>query len=207
MSIQFISFLKLYSLILIQINSSYFSKTSVVGFQYVSLGVNEVCFAEIQEILNTREKLRTRQSVTEWCRCGKWGVMHTNVKYLSWGEFEESDVRYGDMNMVIESPETFLNLNTCTNFRIFHVKQLLGLIKNLKIDLFFLMIWTTVQSELLTSLTINNKIPIILIHGLLCITIFFCLGAHTFGYSVFTVRIIFNKVFTTLFLISRILLP
>ena len=45
----------------------------LVGFQYelVSLDVNEVCFDEEQDIPNTREKLRKRQSITEWCRCGK----------------------------------------------------------------------------------------------------------------------------------------
>ena len=39
-------------------NSSYFSKMALVGFQYepVSLDVNEVCFEEEQVIPNTREK-------------------------------------------------------------------------------------------------------------------------------------------------------
>ena len=52
---------------------------ALVGFQYesVSLDVNEVCFEEKQDIPNTREKSRKSQNVTEWCRCGKRGVMHT----------------------------------------------------------------------------------------------------------------------------------
>ena len=38
------------------------------GFRYepVSLYVNEVCFEEEQDIPNTREKSRKRQSFTEW---------------------------------------------------------------------------------------------------------------------------------------------
>ena len=42
---------------------------ALVGFQYepVSLDVNEVC-------------LRKSQTVTEWCRCGKWDVMYTNTQ-------------------------------------------------------------------------------------------------------------------------------
>ena len=52
------------------------------------------------------------------------------------------------------------------------VKQLLQWIRNIKIDLFFLMIWIIVWSQLLAGLTIDNKIPIILINiGLLCTTI------------------------------------
>ena len=44
---------------------------ALVGFQYepLSLDVNKVCFEE--DIPNTREKSRKRQSVNEWCRCGK----------------------------------------------------------------------------------------------------------------------------------------
>ena len=59
--------------ILLQVNSSYFSKMALVGFQYepVSLDVNEVCFEEEQDIPNTREKSRKSESVTEWFRCGK----------------------------------------------------------------------------------------------------------------------------------------
>ena len=58
---------------LLQINSSYFSKMALVGFQYkpVSLGANEVCFEEEQGVPNTREKSRKSESVTEWCRCRK----------------------------------------------------------------------------------------------------------------------------------------
>ena len=77
--------------------------------------------------------------------------------------------------------------------------------------LFFLMIWTVVWPQLLTNLTINNKIPIFLINGLLCTTIFLSwnilelrnaeknLGAHIFGHLVFTGSKIFNIVFTTPF--------
>ena len=62
----------------------------LVGFQYepVSLDVNKVCFEEEQDIPNTREKSRNSQSVNKWFRCVKWGVMHTNVKYLSCSEVE-----------------------------------------------------------------------------------------------------------------------
>ena len=58
---------------------------ALVAFQYepVNLDLNEICFEEVQNIPNTREKLRKGQSVTEWCRCEKWGIMHTNVKSLS----------------------------------------------------------------------------------------------------------------------------
>ena len=39
-------------------NSSYFSKIASIEFQYkpVSFDVNEVCFEEEQNVLNTREK-------------------------------------------------------------------------------------------------------------------------------------------------------
>ena len=58
---------------LLQINSSYFSKMALAGFwcEPVSLDVKEVCFEEEPDIPNTREKSRKSQSVTEWCRCGK----------------------------------------------------------------------------------------------------------------------------------------
>ena len=39
-----------------------------------------------QDIPNTHEKIRKRQSFTEWCRCGKHGVMDTDVEYLSCSE-------------------------------------------------------------------------------------------------------------------------
>ena len=51
-------------------------------------------------------------SVTEWCRCGKWGVVHTNVEYLSYGKveafeyFQLSDMRYNDRNVVTERVST-----------------------------------------------------------------------------------------------------
>ena len=54
----------------------------------MSLDVNEVCFEEEQEIPITHEKSRKSQSFTEWCRCGKGGVVHTNAEYLSCGEVE-----------------------------------------------------------------------------------------------------------------------
>ena len=68
----------------------------LVGFQHesVSLDVNEFCFEEEQNIPKRRVKSRKSQSVTEWCWCGKWGVMHTKVEYLSCSEFELSEVRY-----------------------------------------------------------------------------------------------------------------
>ena len=58
---------------------------ALVGFQYepVSLDVNKVCFEEEQDIPNMHEKWRKNQSITEWCRCEKWDVMHKNVEYLS----------------------------------------------------------------------------------------------------------------------------
>ena len=58
---------------LLQINSTYFSKMVLVGFQYepVSLDVNRVCFEEEQDTPNTPEKSRKGQSITEWCKCGK----------------------------------------------------------------------------------------------------------------------------------------
>ena len=69
------------------------------------------------------------------------------------------------------------------------------------------MVW----SRLLTNLTINNRIPFILINCLLCTTISLSwiilefrnmeksLGALTFRHSVFTMSKIFNKVFTKLY--------
>ena len=71
--------------------------------------LSEVCFEEKQNIPNTREKSRRSLTVTEWCRSGKWDVMHTNVEYLSCGEvealgylFQLSDMTYDDGNMVTE---------------------------------------------------------------------------------------------------------
>ena len=49
---------------------------------------------EEQDSPNTREKARQSQSVPEWCRCMKLGIMHTNFEYLSCGEVEASDMRY-----------------------------------------------------------------------------------------------------------------
>ena len=51
---------------------------ALVGVQYepVNLDGNEAWFEEGQDISKTREKSRKTQSVAEWCRCGKWGVMH-----------------------------------------------------------------------------------------------------------------------------------
>ena len=77
---------------------------ALVGFQYepVNLDLNEICFEEVQNILNTREKSRKSQSVNEWCRCGKWGIMHTNVvlKFMLWRYFQLLDMRYDDRNVV-----------------------------------------------------------------------------------------------------------
>ena len=63
---------------------------ALVGFQYkpISLDVNEVCFKEEQNIPNTREKSRKssrtkKKNVTALCRCGKRGIINTNVEYLS----------------------------------------------------------------------------------------------------------------------------
>ena len=98
-------------------NSSYFSKIALVGFQYkpVSLNVNEVCFEEGQDIHNIREKPKKSQSVTTWCRCEKWDVMHTNAEYLNCSEvkaleyFQLLDMRYDDTNVVTERVlDTFL---------------------------------------------------------------------------------------------------
>ena len=87
---------------------------ALVGFQYksVSFDVNKVCFEEEQDIPNTREKSRKSQSVTAWCRYGKWDVMHTNVEYLSCGEvealgyFQLSDKKYDDRNVVNKGVST-----------------------------------------------------------------------------------------------------
>ena len=45
----------------------YFRNMALVGFQYepVSLKVNKVCVDEEQDILNTREQSRKRQSIIE----------------------------------------------------------------------------------------------------------------------------------------------
>ena len=71
-------------------NNSYFSKMALVGFHYepVSLDVNKVCFAEEQDIPNTREKSRKCQRVSERGRCGNCGVMDTKVECLCCGEVE-----------------------------------------------------------------------------------------------------------------------
>ena len=61
----------------------------------VSLDVNKVYFEEEQG----SKKSRKGQSVIEWCRCGRRGIMHTYVKYLSCdevealGDFQLSDIR------------------------------------------------------------------------------------------------------------------
>ena len=90
---------------------------TLVGFQYesVSLDVTKVCFDEKQDIPNTRENLRKSQ--TEWCRCGKCGVMDTNIECLScskvetFGYFQLSDMRYNDRKAVTKRfSTTFLQL-------------------------------------------------------------------------------------------------
>ena len=80
---------------------AYVIKMALIGLQNepVSLDVNEVYFEEKQDIPNMREKSRKIQSVTEWCRCGKWDVMRLNVEYFSCvevealGYFQLSDMR------------------------------------------------------------------------------------------------------------------
>ena len=63
---------------------------------------------EEQDIPNIRQKQRKIQSVTEWCRCEKYGVMDTNFQCLGCGEFEAlgyfelSDMRYDDRNAITE---------------------------------------------------------------------------------------------------------
>ena len=71
------------------------------------------------------EKSRKSKSVTEWCRCGEWGVTHTNVEYLSCGKvealgyFQLLDMRYDKKNAVTERVSTtVLQLYLIwTNFR------------------------------------------------------------------------------------------
>ena len=52
--------------------------------------------------------MKNQEKVAEWCRCEKWGVMPTNIEYLSCGEvealvyFQSSDMRYHNRNMVTE---------------------------------------------------------------------------------------------------------
>ena len=95
---------------------------TLVGFQYepVSLDVNKVCFDEEQDIPNTCEKSRKNQSITEWCRCEKCGVMDTNVECSSCGEvealryFQLLDMRYDHRNAVTERVSaTVLQLCLC----------------------------------------------------------------------------------------------
>ena len=58
---------------LLQINSSYFSKMALVGFQYepVRLDINEVYFEEEQDIPNTREKSRSNAHKFEYLSCSQ----------------------------------------------------------------------------------------------------------------------------------------
>ena len=87
---------------------------ALVGFQYepVSLDVDKVCFEKEQNIPNTCQKSRNVQIVTEWCRCGKLGVLHANVEYLSCKKiealryFQLSEMRYNDRNGVMEIVRT-----------------------------------------------------------------------------------------------------
>ena len=52
--------------------------------------------------------MKKSKTVTEWCRCGKCGVMDTNVDCLScceveaFGYFQLSNMRYDDRNAVTE---------------------------------------------------------------------------------------------------------
>ena len=78
----------------------------------VSSDINEVCFKEGQDISNTHEKPRESQGFTERCRCGKRGVMHTNVEYLSCGKVEALgylqllNMRCDERNVVTEGVST-----------------------------------------------------------------------------------------------------
>ena len=78
----------------------------------MSLDVNKVCFDANYDIPNSREKSRKIQIVTEWCRCGKCGVMDTDFECLSCGEvealgyFQLSDMRYDDRNEVTKRVST-----------------------------------------------------------------------------------------------------
>ena len=57
----------------------------------MSLDGNEVSFEEEQDVSNTGKKSRKSKGVTKCCRCRIWGVMHTNVEYLTCGEVEGLD--------------------------------------------------------------------------------------------------------------------
>ena len=61
------------------------NKNLVLGFQNEteSFDVKEIYFHQISQ---TRMKSKKNQSVTKWCRCGKYGVMDTNVKRLCYLE-------------------------------------------------------------------------------------------------------------------------
>ena len=65
----------------------------LAGFQYepAKLDVNEVCFEEEQVIPKMHEKSRKSKCVTEWCRCGKWGVTQKSVEYMSCSEVAASE--------------------------------------------------------------------------------------------------------------------
>ena len=98
----------------VKVYYSYFCKIALVGLQYepMSFDVQEICFDEEQNILDTREKSRKSQSVTEWCRCGKCGVMDKNIKCLSCVEIETlrylqlSVTRYDHRNAVTKRVST-----------------------------------------------------------------------------------------------------
>ena len=105
-----------YSLNLLQTNGSYFSQIALARFQYewVNLDVNEVCLKEEQDIPNTSKKSRKSQTITEWCRCGKYSAMHKNVEYLSSSKvealeyFQLLDMRYDDRNVVTKRVSTIV---------------------------------------------------------------------------------------------------
>ena len=63
---------------------------ALIGFQYepASLDVDEVCFEGEQDI--PREKPRISQSVTKWCRCGKW---NTCTNFRARYRVPEADLR------------------------------------------------------------------------------------------------------------------
>ena len=84
---------------------------ALVGVKHepVGLDLNKVCFDEERDIPNTREKSRKSRRVTEWCRCGKCGVMDTNVECLSCGEVETlGSFQLSDMMIRMRSPKELI---------------------------------------------------------------------------------------------------
>ena len=92
--------------------NSYFSKIALsdVSIWASDFRCKQSFFLMInKDISNTWEKLKKKsQSITDSCRCGKCGIMDTNVECLSCdkvevlGYFQLLDMRYDDRNVVIE---------------------------------------------------------------------------------------------------------